>query len=523
MGLWSAYFFAKLLLYAGGYIGFNAWLNLLFAAFTALPPKNARQRFTKNAVAVPVSIALLYHDSWLPPLNRALSQMQNLSSFTPAYLLELAMRFFNWMVIAELAAMFAIYALARRKLRLSTFVFIGIFAAMLIPRGGSLFEPRMVAAAQATGSTRVTEPVVDARNMKSDALETLLSSFYAKEHQRQVRFSLPASDNAPYDIVLLHVCSLSWDDLQAVQQPDSPLFKRFDILLTAFNSSASYSGPAAIRLLRGNCGQTAHKQLYDPPAKECLVMDGLQNAGFEPHWVMNHDGHFGDFFADVRDRGAVPVNAESVAGATVAQHSFDGSPIYRDYSILSRWWTERLANPAPRVALYYNTISLHDGNRVDGRSARNGSSFDARLADFTNDINRFLDELQKSGRHVIVVLIPEHGAAVRGDRKQIPGLREIPTPAITHVPVGVALINAAHSSAELAQHVDTPTSYLAVNELLSRFMADNPFGQPTLNLASYTQNLPITESIAENEGTVIMQVGKQYMMRTPDGTWSSWQ
>ena len=54
MGLWSAYFIAKLLLFAGGYIGFNPWLNLLFAAFTALPPQNARQRFTKNLIALPL-------------------------------------------------------------------------------------------------------------------------------------------------------------------------------------------------------------------------------------------------------------------------------------------------------------------------------------------------------------------------------------------------------------------------------------------------------------------------------------
>lgn len=82
MGLWSAYFFAKLLLFAGGYIGFNAWANLAFAAFTALPPQNPRQAFAKNLVAIPVGIVLLYHDSWLPPIERVWSQAQNLTAFT---------------------------------------------------------------------------------------------------------------------------------------------------------------------------------------------------------------------------------------------------------------------------------------------------------------------------------------------------------------------------------------------------------------------------------------------------------
>ncbi len=91
--------------------------------------------------------------------------------------------------------------------------------------------------------------------MRADALDGLLTEFYAKEQQRQVRFSPLAGDDAPYDIVLLHVCSLSWDDLDFVRDNADPLLHRFDILFDQFSSSASYSGPAAIRLLRANCGQ----------------------------------------------------------------------------------------------------------------------------------------------------------------------------------------------------------------------------------------------------------------------------
>src|SRR5882762_5888921 len=121
MGLWSAYFLVKLVLYALGYMALNPWMNLALAIFTALPPKNARQRFAKNLLAVPLGILLLYHDSWLPPIARALSQAQNLRSFTLPFLWELLGRFISWKVVAELAAMLIVYGLARRKLRLSTF------------------------------------------------------------------------------------------------------------------------------------------------------------------------------------------------------------------------------------------------------------------------------------------------------------------------------------------------------------------------------------------------------------------
>jgi len=133
MGLWSAYFLAKLVLYALGYMDFNPWMNLALAIVTALPPKNARQRFAKNLIAVPLGILLLYHDSWLPPIAQAVAQAQILRAFTASYLLELAGRLISWKLLLELAAMLAIYALARRKLRTSTFAFLGILGVMIAP------------------------------------------------------------------------------------------------------------------------------------------------------------------------------------------------------------------------------------------------------------------------------------------------------------------------------------------------------------------------------------------------------
>src|SRR5579863_9492718 len=103
MGLWSAYFLAKLGLYALGYIGFSAWLNLALAIFTALPPGNARQRLAKNLIAVPLGIVLLYHDSWLPPLAQALTQAENLSAFSGSYLWELAGRLISLKLLVGVA------------------------------------------------------------------------------------------------------------------------------------------------------------------------------------------------------------------------------------------------------------------------------------------------------------------------------------------------------------------------------------------------------------------------------------
>ena len=515
MGLWSAYFFAKFLLYALGYMDFNPWMNLAFAAFTALTPKNARQRFAKNLIAVPIGIVLLYHDSWLPPIAQAMSQLQNLRAFSAVYLWELAGRIFSGKLLLELAVMLALYALARRKLRLSTFVFVGIMAIMLTPHGPWWTG---VAPSPAPAGLAPTGPAAPAVSTSKEALDGRLARFYAEQKRVQIRFARPPAEDVPYDILILHVCSLSWDDLNTAQIAPDAFFGRFDLVLSNFNSAASYSGPAAIRLLRSACGQTPENKLYDRAPSECLVMDGLQNAGFEAHWLLNHDGHFGNFFADVHDHGGLSAPLENIAGATPAQQSFDGTPIYSDYSVLSRWWAKRQANPAARIALYYNTISLHDGNRVLG-SGRPDSSFSARLAQLTGDVARFLDDLRKSGRRVIVIFIAEHGAALAGDRRQISGLREIPTAAIAHVPVAIALVNAGMAQ-QKQQKPDASVSYPAVAELLSRFIANSPYEQQGSSLDTYVQGLPQSDFVAENNGTTVLQAGGRYMMRSPDGAWS---
>jgi len=238
---------------------------------------------------------------------------------------------------------------------------------------------------------------------------------------------------------------------------------------------------------------------------------------------MNHDGHFGNFYADVRVRGGLEV-APVQMPAAIAQHAFDGTPVYDDHAVLSAWWQRRLANPAERTVLYYNTISLHDGNRLardPGGDARTSYANRARL--LFADLGRFMDELAASKRHVVVVFIPEHGAALRGERRQISGLREVPSAAITEVPVGIALVGGAAGSAR-QQVVAQSVSYLALAEVLARMVAKDPFAEDgAAARPGIVDNLPETLPVAENEDTLVMRVGGTEQVRTPDGSWSEWR
>jgi cellulose synthase operon protein YhjU len=508
MGLWDLYFIAKLYLYFSHHMGFHAGLNLAFALFLILPFPVRYARFSKfkPLLSIPLGISLFYYDTWLPPISRAFSQSSELRGFTPRYLIELVGRFINPYVVAGMAVAFILYFLLRKRLRISSFVFI----AMFIP---------LIWAGKTTGlQANVDTASEEASGAPTDAsLSDQLDAFFKHEASRTVSFKSPDKSDAPFDIIFLHICSLSWDDIDFTKERDNPFFKRFNILFTDFNSAVSYSGPAAIRLLRSSCGQQPHKNLYDPPRKECLTFDNLQKIGYTREIAMNHDGLYGGFLnPDIQIRGGLDVKPFDNSKLPTYLQAFDGTPIHDDYTVLSQWWENRLESNDHRVALYYNTISLHDGDQYMGRREDSMKIYPARLHQLLSDMSRFLDLLEASKRRAVVIFIGEHGASVRGDKMQIAGLREIPTPLITTVPVGIKLIG-FHGKEQVV--VSKPSSYLAIAKLLSEFIEIPPFGKGNLSMTDYVSNLPETAHVAENSGIVVMRSDHQYYIRSNGQAW----
>ena len=104
----------------------------------------------------------------------------------------------------------------------------------------------------------------------------------------------------------------------------------------------------------------------------------------------------------------------------------------------------------------------------------------------------------------MVVFVPEHGAALEGDRMQMPGMREIPTLAITHVPVGVRFIGTRSEQPKETIHITTPSSFLALSELISRTVSRDIFDLSQVDWQGLTSGLPQTQAVSENSGTVMM-------------------
>lgn len=518
MGAWALYFLAKLGLYWGQFIGLHWFENLALAVFVAWPLQARRWRVLRLVLALPLAIASLYHDSFLPPIERVWAQAGVLLHFSGDYFVELAERFVAWPVVLALVLLSVVYVLLQRRLRFATLAFIGILTVPLLPAPG--FWAR----------TAAQTPTLNAREEPGDLgttpaaakLNARLEAFYNAERDKAV--ALPTGATPAFDIVVLSVCSLSWDDLDEVRLRDAPLMQRFDLLFTQFNSAASYSGPALLRLLRAGCGQVPHEALYDGTPPRCSLFGNLAQAGYKPAALLNHDGRFDNFAQQLRDQGglaAAGVQLQVASGARVAMRAFDNTPIYADDDALMQWWRAGDADPTPR-ALLYNTITMHDGNRVPGlASYRSRETFKPRLTKLFADLERFIALVQDSKRPTLLLLVPEHGGAVRGDAVQIPGLRELPTAAITSVPAAVKLINFDGLSVGPPITIDKPSSYQALAQLVASLLSTGR-AVSREQLESLARELPGTDWVAENEGTVVLRQGRQSWLRTPRGEWSSY-
>jgi cellulose synthase operon protein YhjU len=517
MGAWSLYFLVKVGLYFAHKIGLHWFWNIAFAVALAWPLERLAARRLRLALAIPIAVALLYYDSYLPAWSRVLDQIDVLSNFRLEYLEELAQRFVDPLWVGLIALFAVAYALTAHRLRYATLAFVSLLAAALLPAPGVSNAPVPDAQFVRAGETPAAQPI-DPEVSKAQ-LDAVLASDYASEHGKIVNFS--KAGPARFDLIILSVCSLASDDLDYERMQNSTLLKRFDIVFRQFNSGATYSGPAVLRLLHGTCGQTRQGELYSGTASDsCYLFRNLAAAGYQPALLMNHDGHFDNFATQLQTQGGINQPPLDNRYAPALMTAFDGTPIREDYDVLSQWWKSH-AKGDDHPALLYNTISLHDGNLMPG-AGRGMASYGPRLNRLFSDLDRFLDLVAAGSRPTVVVLIPEHGAALRGDALQIPGLRELPTMAITRVPAAVKLIGFPQVTGTRLGPivVEKPSSYLALTALVAGLSSASPTSTTRDAVRALAAALPSSPWIAENEGTVLLRHEGYAYLRSTNGQWS---
>ena len=515
LGRWNLYFLVKLGLYFSDVISLHVLENLAFIAFLLLPFKHVILHKAKHVITVFVAAFLLHYDSYLPPLSRLLESGDLLSDFSFPYLIELLSRFLSWQFVAMALVLLIVYIYLVSWVRFTTVSIAGILYVGLV----QFFATQTVVNTDATLVNNARQASPSQSQPTSMDPEQAIQTFY--QQQSRLRTEFPATNlGGDFDIVLLNVCSLGWDDLKRVNLAKHALFNQFDLLFDNFSSATSYSGPAGIRLLKASCGQTSHQGLYSDANNQCYLFENLASLGFDNDFAMNHNGNFDNFLGMVESQGRVDAKLQSLSGVKIAQRSFDGTPIFDDEQVLNKWLKSRLTSSKPRAALYYNTISLHDGNIIEGRSKFGSSlkSYGTRTEMLFKQFDRFFKRLAQSGRNYMVVMVPEHGASLAGDKMQIAGMRDIPSPAILDIPVGVKFIGPKVKANSAQKVISDPSSYLAISELIARATRQNQF-EGTLDLAALVADLPQTPMVGENSGTRMQMFNGKPYIQLDDGDW----
>lgn len=494
LGYWNLYFILKFALQWGGYLNIQVLPNLLFAAFLLMPLSNRFAAIVRRLIAVLVAVALLYRDTWLPPLSHWMD-WPSVADLSSGYLLALAESVVDWNLCGWLLVLVGAYLFVQPWLRMTTLTLAGL--AWLSCINLLTLYPNHESSPAAPRDT-----VLPA----NAAVDSYLQQFYGAEADRRVAFEPSTSAAQPFDLLLINIDSIAWDDLDFIGLRDHPLLRQMDVLFDHFNSAASDRVPATLRLLRAGCGQAPRQQLYAPAAESCLLFDELGRQGFVGETLLNHTGQFEGFLNAVQTLGALPGPESDVSHLRPIFSGPDGSPVWRDREVLDVWWKHRQEQSEPRVALFYNSLTLHEGNRlgtVDGSTRR--ADYKPRAFALLDDLSGFIEQLQLSGRRVVVVLVPDHGAALRGDRMQFPGMREIPSPSITQVPVGIKLIGMGRNSRSTPLQISEPSSYLALAQIIERLYTappqaegQQPDWQPVL------AGLAQTPLVSESEGSTVL-------------------
>lgn len=530
LGLWNVFFLAEFLLASFSYLQLNFLYNIILLAFVLFPIGNRFLHWLRNVVAIVAAVLLVYNESWLPGIDSIRGNFHNLVAMDPAYLLDSAYNFINWEMVGVGFAMVILYYAIKDYIRVTTFTVAYFLILLCAPIWQPWFEhPAPVPATQVAQESQPTtaqqpehaQPVSDlipqTEPANSKNLGEWLRAFYFSEKERRVAWpeQLPKEDT-PFDILLLNICSLSSDDLAAAGLEKHQVFSKFDIAFDNFNSATSYSGPAALRLLKSGCGQPSHDDLYEARNPECEIMNRLARLGYNQYVFMDHSGHYDNFYQSLRHLAGLSPQLKPMSYPK-AYDSFDEEPIGNTKAVFHDWEKSIAANKDQRTVTFINLIALHDGNRFAGK--RRPAAFKPRAQTMLDDLTALIADIEKSGRKVMLVVVPEHGAAERGDKVQVAHLRDIPSPAITKVPVLVKFIGLTPPGAPV--QVKEPTSYLAISTLIARVLQTNYFGKKdgAVPLTDLTKELPQTHPVSENANAVVLKYQDKVFVKMDKSDW----
>ena len=533
-GWFNVYFLAKFALAYFGYLNLELAYNALLFAAVVLPIGTRALDLLRNLAGALAAVALLWHESWLPGPEAIRANAHNLADFSASFLIDFVINAVNPVIVAWFAAGIVAWLFLRRWIRFSTLTVIGLIVTAFpqLVTWALPEEPKAPEAAVAVAAEKAAVPENETAagplqppqpaNGTGDDIDRWLTAFLTEEENRVV--SLPAdpvaeSVSGAFDIALVNICSLSRDDLAATGLEDHDVWSKFDVRFTGFSSATSYSGPATLRLLTAACGQPSHSALYDQRRPQCELLNRFAAAGWKNRLYLDHNGRFDNYLSSLRELAGLTPALNDLSKLRARYEAFDGSPVYDDGDVFNQWFSDLSEKPASRTVSFFNLVALHDGNRAPGTSKP--LDYAPLAKTLLDELERIMDRIEKSGRPVLFIVVPEHGAAVRGDKVQMARLREIPSPKITNVPVFAKFFGLKLDGAP--RTVEEPTSYLAIAELMARTAVSGVYrthGEDvSAEVNAILKDLPQTWPVSQNANASVVRFAGAHWVRLNTGKW----
>ncbi len=529
----GTYFLFKFGLYFMNLSGFDFALNLVLFLLCLFSIRVKSLNKIYKTFLIIFGLVLLYHDSYLPMLSPQVVYEEKGIAGVFELLSTFVSDYFDFSYLGIFILVFIAVFFINDFLKVTTIVVICFITVACL-------NISALSVAKESKSQSVENVVADSADIPpqigtadSQGVENYLQTFLELERQRIVTMPSTLPENfTPFDIVIVNICSMATDDIEASNLLKHPLFRTFDFSFDTFNSVSSYSTPSSLRLLRSNCGQMTEAQMYKERRSECELITSVEQLGYQSEVYFDHNGKYGDYLKTLHDLGGLNENIHDLSKLAVKYNAFDGSAIRSDSDLFKAYVNNIARNGNVNNITFMNLLSLHDGNRLAGE--KKSQSYAPRLKLLLDNLEDFIKDIKDSNRNTLFIMVPEHGAAIRGDKMQIAKLREIPTDKITRIPVGVSFLGAERnavgggtSKAHKTQRIKGFYSYLAISEIVKRSIEDNVFAKneedsKTDKIADVFYDLPQTAFIAESTNAYYMNFQHQDFYKLKGEHWEKY-
>ncbi len=512
--LWNGFYLFKIALYTLALIDFNLPLNLtLFIALHAHLKKPKLNRLYSILMGV-LCLALLYHDSYLPSLKQVLAQKSNLTGFSLSYVIEFITDFINPLQLLALVAAILFIRLASRYIRGSAIVLI-CFALSSCINSESLIktfsEDNSIRARQnfLTMDKDLSEHRESFNNV---SINRFYEDFLKKERKRSIAFPKELkADQRPFNIVVLSLDNVSNSDLSLFEDNDVSVLKRFNLYLTGFNTATTDFNEAKLRLFESVCGQKERALLLDSKDSRCALSGRLSALGYSVAAFFNSRRDLNtlrSYLTAHTDFSAL-INPNTDLGKAMYRGA-DQLEIYNDEDIF-RGYLKFAHSRTHHIFAYIHSASLLNGNAFRGREV----SYRDRLTTLLDKIDRFIVALDNSEKPTLLVMLPTAGAALKSDRTQLKGMRNIPSDSLTTGSIMVRFCGMKYPPVTVAS--DAPVSYQAIAYIISKALSDNIYKEDIpLSLEAFTEDIPLTTPVSENEHSIFIKYLSRFFYKNKD-------